>query len=229
MNPYDVLQIKPEASAEEIMTAYLRLAQQWHPDRFTGQEKLVAAMRYKELAEAFTKLKGIGGSKAAPQAPAPAMPPPVPPASAPRIELSPASDPALAVAAPALYESQKIRIQTEAEIADSAPRSEQTLYAKAKTAFEKGQSQTALDHITEAIRLDPEVYEQYALQVKILEGMEGEKRTLVAALEHCLRLNKKDADSAIHIAQIYHSLGMQTRATRHWEWAYNHSPNHPIY
>lgn len=223
MNPYEVLQIKPEATAEEIMAAYLRLAQHWHPDRFTGPEKLEAAIRYRELAEAFTKLKGVGRSQA--QAPAVATTPLKSPA--------PSTDPSPIVSstapAPTPFESQKIRIQTEAEIADSAPRSEQNLYARAKAAFEKGQHQIALENITEAIRLDPETYENYALQVKILDAMDGEKRTLVQALEHCLRLNKKDADSAIHIAQIYQSLGMQTRATRYWEWAYNLEPKHPFF
>lgn len=230
MNPYEVLQIKPEASAEEIMSAYLRLAQHWHPDRFTGPEKLEAAMHYRELAEAFTKLKGVGR----PQAQAPTKVPasvPITPISLQSLAPSSESNPVLASNAPAPtpIESQKIRIQTEAEIADSAPRSEQTLYARAKNAFERGQHQTALEDITEAIRLDPETYENYVLQVKILVDMDAEKRALVQALEHCLRLNKKDADSAIHIAQIYQSMGMQTRATRYWEWAYNLAPNHPYF
>jgi tetratricopeptide (TPR) repeat protein len=235
MNPYEVLQIKPEASAEEIMAAYLRLAQHWHPDRYTGAEKLEAAMRYRELAEAFTKLKGVGRPQGQPSQSQPAAPatPPSPFATqgfAPGIELSPSvASASSAPAPPAPFESQKIRVQTEAEIAESAPRSEQTLSTKAKSAFENGQHQSALDMITEAIRLDPETYENYVLQVKILDAMEGDKRALVQALEHCLRLNKKDADSAIHLAQIYQSMGMQTRATRYWEWAYNLEPKHPFF
>ncbi len=223
MNPYEALQISPDASAEEIMAAYLRLAQQWHPDRFTGAEKLEAAMRYRELAAAFTQLKGVGRPQAQPPATAPiALQSP-----APRIEPGPSVN--AGSPAPVVFESQKIRIQTEAEIADAAPRSEQPLFVKAKAALENGQHQNALENITEAIRLDPEKYENYALQVKILDAMAGDNRALVQALEHCLRLDKKDADSAIHIAQIYQSLGMQTRATRYWEWAYNLAPKHPFF
>lgn len=241
MNPYEVLQIKPEASAQEIMAAYLRLAQHWHPDRYTGSEKLDAAMHYRELAEAFTRLKGVGK----PQGPAPQAPTRVPSAlitpiantpptpqialqsPMPMIELSPLVPASATTAAP--FESQKIRIQTEAEIADAAPRSELSLFAKAKSAFENGQHQSALESITEVIRLDPDTYENYMLQVKILDAMEGEKRALVQALEHCLRLNKKDTDAAIHIAQIYQAMGMQTRATRYWEWAHNLDPKHPYF
>lgn len=241
MNPYEVLQIKPDASAEEIMAAYLHLAQHWHPDRYTGPEKLDAAMHYRELAEAFTRLKGVGRPQgqtpppptkipSAPTAPTDLRPPSSQIAlqsGMPKIELSPA--PEVHTAAPAPLESQKIRIQTEAEIADAAPRSEQSLFAKAKSAFDNGQHQSALDSITEVIRLDPDTYENYVLQVKILDAMEGDKRILVQALEHCLRLNKKDADAAIHIAQIYQGMGMQTRATRYWEWAYNLEPKHPFF
>lgn len=223
MNPYEVLQIRPEAPAEEIMAAYLRLAQQWHPDRFTGAEKLEAAIRYRELAEAFTRLKGAGRSQA--EAPTPA--PVAHQSPTPGIELS--QPVASGAPAQAPLESQKIRIQTEAEIADAAPRTERTLYVKAKADLENGQHQKALDSITEAIRQDPEMYENYALHVKILDAMEGDKRTIVQALEHCLRLDKKDADSAIHLAQIYQSMGMQTRATRYWEWAYNLAPKHPFF
>ncbi|MBL0209367.1 MAG: DnaJ domain-containing protein [Holophagaceae bacterium] len=217
MNPHEVLQIKPDASAEEIMAAYLRLAQQWHPDRYTGAEKLEAAMRYRELAEAFTRLKGLGR----PQAPIALQNP------APNVEPAPSA--ASAAPMPTPFESQKIRIQTEAEIADSAPRTERTLYVKAKTEFENGQFPSALENVAEAIKQDPEQYENYALQVKILDAMDGDKRSLVQALEHCLRLDKKDADSAIHIAQIYQSMGMQTRATRYWEWAFNLAPKHPFF
>ncbi len=224
MNPYEALQIKPDASAEEIMAAYLRLAQQWHPDRFTGAEKLEAAMRYRELAEAFTRLKGVGQSQSQSQS-QPLAPVMAVQSPAPDIEFNHSA----ASSAPAPFDPQKIRIQTEAEIADSAPRSEQPLFVKAKAAHENGQHQIALENIIEAVRLDPEKYENYALQVKILDAIGEDKRALVQALEHCLRLDKKDADSAIHIAQIYQSMGMQTRATRYWEWAYNLAPKHPFF
>lgn len=57
MNPFNVLEISPEASAEEIKAAYHRLAKRWHPDRFTGAEKVEAENHFRELAEAFSILK----------------------------------------------------------------------------------------------------------------------------------------------------------------------------
>jgi len=60
MNPFEVLEIHPDASAEDIKTAYHRLAKQWHPDRYSGKEKEVAEARFRELAEAFSILKDPG-------------------------------------------------------------------------------------------------------------------------------------------------------------------------
>ena len=57
MNPYDVLEVSPDASAEDIKAAYHRLAKLWHPDRFPGPEKAQAEERFRQLAEAFSQLK----------------------------------------------------------------------------------------------------------------------------------------------------------------------------
>ncbi|HXC16564.1 MAG TPA: DnaJ domain-containing protein [Holophagaceae bacterium] len=56
-NPYELLEVAPNATAEEIKAAYLRLAKQWHPDRFTGAEKAGAEKRFRELNEAYTAVK----------------------------------------------------------------------------------------------------------------------------------------------------------------------------
>ena len=57
MNPFNVLEISPDASPEDIKAAYHRLAKRWHPDRFMGAEKAEAEARFRELAEAFSALK----------------------------------------------------------------------------------------------------------------------------------------------------------------------------
>ena len=60
MNPFNVLEVPPDASPEDIKAAYHRLAKRWHPDRFTGDEKVDAEAKFRELAEAFSILKDPG-------------------------------------------------------------------------------------------------------------------------------------------------------------------------
>ena len=55
MNPFQVLEVSPGASAEDIKASYHRLAKQWHPDRYMGEEKAEAEERFRELAEATRK------------------------------------------------------------------------------------------------------------------------------------------------------------------------------
>jgi tetratricopeptide (TPR) repeat protein len=57
MNPFNVLEIPPDATSEDIKAAYHRLAKRWHPDRFAGSEKEEAESKFRELAEAFSMLK----------------------------------------------------------------------------------------------------------------------------------------------------------------------------
>ena len=57
MNPFNVLEVPPDATADDIKAAYHRLAKRWHPDRYTGVEKEEAELKFRELAEAFSMLK----------------------------------------------------------------------------------------------------------------------------------------------------------------------------
>ena len=49
-NPYDILGVKPDASAEQIRGAYRRLARKLHPDLNPGD--LTAEERFKRVSAA---------------------------------------------------------------------------------------------------------------------------------------------------------------------------------
>ncbi len=53
---YDILQIPPSASDEEVKRAYRRLAMQFHPDR-NPQNRRVAELRFRLVNEAYAALK----------------------------------------------------------------------------------------------------------------------------------------------------------------------------
>ena len=56
---YEVLGVDKKASADEIKSAYRKLALKWHPDRWVNgsdAEKKTAEENFKEAAEAYSVL-----------------------------------------------------------------------------------------------------------------------------------------------------------------------------
>ena len=102
-------------------------------------------------------------------------------------------------------------------------------FKDAKAAADAKAPERALGLIQYAIRLDGEKSEFHALHARLLDTLKGDKRALVKALETALRLNPKDVDSTILLAETFQSLGMHARASRLWNVVHNLAPNHPIF
>ena len=56
-NCYDILSLANDASWEEASARYRKLVQQWHPDRYEGQDSQKAELRFIEITKAFNKLR----------------------------------------------------------------------------------------------------------------------------------------------------------------------------
>jgi hypothetical protein len=199
MNPYEVLEIAAGASPDEIKAAYHGMAKKWHPDRYTGAAKAEAEQRFRMLAEAYNMLKDVP----APSQPTPQPPPPAPP--------------------------PQIQLDNAPEVRAGANKTAEEWFKDAKAAADAKAPERALGLIQYAIRLDGEHAEFHALHAKLLGATKGDKRTLVRALETALRLNPKDVDSTILLAETFQSLGMHARASRLWNVVHNLAPNHPIF
>jgi hypothetical protein len=204
MNPYEVLEIPPGSSPEEIKAAYHKMAKQWHPDRFTGDAKVEAEKRFRTLAEAFNMIRDAHRQEAAKAEAA---------QEAPKETASPA-----------------IQLDTSAgEPREVVPKTADEWFAEAKGAFEGKAAGRALALIQYAIRMDSERAEYHALHGKVLDVLRSDERTKVKALETAIRLNPRDVDSTILLAQTFQNLGMQARATRLWETVHNLAPDHAIF
>lgn len=60
LNPYQVLGVSPDASPDQIKKAYLRLANQYHPDKVAhlGKEfREMAEIKFKEIQQAYQEVK----------------------------------------------------------------------------------------------------------------------------------------------------------------------------
>jgi tetratricopeptide (TPR) repeat protein len=203
MNPYEILEIAPGSSAEDIKAAYHRLAKRWHPDRFTGAEKEEAERRFRQLAEAFNLLRDAGKRE----------------------------DPAKTAAATQSPTPVTIQLQQE-PLPQTVPLHERTAtdwYEEAKKAFDSKDYEKALGLIHYCIRMDAEKAEHHVLLAKVLDIGGGDKKTLVKALENAIRLNPKDVDSTIRLAEVFQTVGMYARATKLWETARYLAPNHKYF
>jgi tetratricopeptide (TPR) repeat protein len=200
MNPYEILEIAPGASAEDIKAGYHRLAKKWHPDRFTGPEKEEAEKRFRQLAEAFNMLKDAGK----------------------REDLN------KNFATTSVPANVTIQLQQE-PMPQTVPLHERTAtdwYEEAKNAFEAKDYEKALGLVQYCIRMDAEKADHHVLLAKVLDIGGGDKKALVKALESAIRLNPKDVDSTIRLAEVFQTVGMYARATKLWETARYLAPNH---
>lgn len=198
MNPHEVLEIPANASADEVKSAYHRLAKKWHPDRFSGAEKAQAEERFRLISEAFNALKDSGR---------------------PREPEAPASNAAVPIQ---LQEATAPRVAPQ-------ERTVEDWYNEAMGAFEAKDLNRALALIQYALRLEGNRAEFHVLYAKILDQTDGDKKALVKALEAAIRLNPKDSDSMIRLAELFQSLGMHARASALWQKAHDRDPNHPVF
>lgn len=60
-NPYEILGVSPDATDEEIKTAYRKLAKKYHPDANPGSE--YAAEKMREINAAYDRIQAIRSGK----------------------------------------------------------------------------------------------------------------------------------------------------------------------
>lgn len=198
MNPYEILEITPNASSEEIKEAYHRLAKKWHPDRFMGPEHAEAEQRFRLLAEAFGMLKNSGK--------------PITLATPAEAPATPASETPIAL-----------------HSVPPASRSSQDWYDEAKAAYDVKDWSRALSLIHYALKMDSEKVDFHLLLAKLLDRPGGDLRKLVQTLETILRLNPKEVESAIRLAEVYQTVGLSTKATRMWGTVRRIAPGHKVF
>ena len=89
-NLYNILEIKKDATQNDIRIAYKKLALQWHPDK--NEDKIFAENKFKKICEAYFVLSNpeqrrqydIAISPPPPQPPRQRRPPPPPPQDIPK-------------------------------------------------------------------------------------------------------------------------------------------------
>jgi hypothetical protein len=73
-DPYVVLGVRPDASDQEIRSAYRRLVQLHHPDHNHGSAE--SERRFEEVQDAYARIRQLRAGGAVPPPPPPPTPPP---------------------------------------------------------------------------------------------------------------------------------------------------------
>jgi len=210
---YDILGVETETSPEALKSAYYELARRYHPDRYRKMEPaLVARMEsaFARITQAYDTLRDDGlrasyNAKLQARKKAPQIVDSTP--VAPKVEPTPAAD-----TAPA---------DTQLSAAERAANDFKEGYA----ALEQGQRKVAAGLFASAARLMPNEARYRAYYGHLLAGHENTRRAAEAELQAAIKLDPKNAEYRVMLAQLFRDLGFIIRARGEAERAVDADPN----
>ncbi len=200
MNPYDILEIRVGSTADEIKASYHRLAKMWHPDRFSGLQKDEAEAKFRAISEAFNVLKDPERRSWAEEEFAKA----VPSQGAPAVSAAPSSP------------------------ANALERTPDDWFQDSMRAFKDLDTERAQGLVQFAIRQDPNKADYHLFLAKLLETKGGDRRIVIKCYETALKLQPKDVETMLRLAEHFQSIGMQARAMALIQKAREIAPNHKL-
>jgi curved DNA-binding protein CbpA len=212
---YDVLDVSRESTAEQMKLKYYELARRYHPDRFRRAEAtLVRRLEsaFARVTQAYDTLcddrlranydsKLLARRKAqqlAESAPKPTRPVPEKPA-------------------PTTQTTREAKVSI-------AERAEQQ-FKEGYAAFESGQKKIALGLFASAANAVPKEARYRAFYGRVLAEHEDTRRAAEAELQAAVKLDPKNGEYRVMLAELYRDLGFMLRARGEAERAIAADPN----
>lgn len=209
---YDILGVGTEASAETLKSAYYELARRYHPDRFRKMEPALVARvesAFARVTQAYDTLRDDGlratynaklqARKKAPQV----------------VDSTPAP--------------QAEPIPTATTVPADAPLSAAERAAndfnEGYAALEQGQIKVAAGLFASAARLMPKEARYRAYYGHMLATQENTRRTAEAEISAAIKLDPKNPEYRVMLAQLFRDLGFIVRARGEAERALGVDPN----
>ncbi len=211
---YEILEVVPTASPEEVKAAYFRLAKRLHPDHRAGI-KLDDAdgvlddlyLRVKDAYEALASeterrrydfgLSQKAERHAQAEAVAAANP-------APKGRSQPPS--------PATHPEVDLKTFTTAQTA-------RIHFGNGERYFGEGRYHEAIEELRAAVRLDPSRAQYHRALGRALSKNPKWRKQAEDAFSKALELNRFDAGSYVGLGELYHEGGLETRARKMFEEA----------
>lgn len=213
---YEVLNLKHEATTEEIKTSYYSLARRYHPDLFHMQKgtPLHASVEsaFAKIAQAYVTLtdakkrSGYNAKLAARE----------------KVKL-------------ASVEIPKASERLRAEAAKpQQPAAEENDLARAESSFhegflalQQGQTKAAIVSLAAAARLAPAEARFRAYYGRALATVEATRRLAEAEMQAALKLDPENFGYRLMLAELYFDLGFLRRAEGELKRALTAEPNNP--
>jgi curved DNA-binding protein CbpA len=199
---YDVLDVRTETSDRDIKQAYYNVARKYHPDRFRGRAEADVHARlesaFARITQAYETLmdpsrRRAHDSKLAAQEKARKFASAAPTA-APTATEKPSEKPAADTPAQSL----------EARAEDS--------FKQGFAALQQGQMNVALSMLAAAARAVPNESRYRAYYGQALARSEKTRRSAEAELQAAIRLDSRNANYHVMLAELYRDLGFAKRA-----------------
>ncbi len=216
---YDLLGVETIASPEQLKLAYYDIARRYHPDKFRKAEPALVARiesAFARITQAYDTLRDerlragyntkLQGRKKAQQlkdaAPKPTTPTPTTPTPTVPLTEAPAAESGLS----------------------TAQRAEND-FKEGFAALEQGQRSVAAGLFASAARLAPNEPRYRAYYGQMLAAQEHTRRAAETELQAAIKLDPKNAEYRIMLAQLFRDLGFIIRARGEAERAVAADPN----
>jgi len=212
---YEVLGVAREASASELKTVYYQIARSYHPDRFRKSDagllqRIEAA--FARITQAYDTLRddqlraSYDAKVAARRKAEQIVDAAAPKASAPAAEPEPVAEGA---AEPIVSVAERAASQ----------------FKEGFVALEQGQKKVALGLFASAARAVPNEPRYRAFYGQVLAGNESTRRAAAGELSAAIKLDPKNAEYRMMLAELYRDLGLKLRAKGEAERAVAADPN----
>jgi curved DNA-binding protein CbpA len=211
---YEVLGVGREISAPEVKTVYYQLARRYHPDRFRKSDHSLLTRiesSFARITQAYNtllddQLRASYDAKLEARKKVDQIVNAAPKASAPAPE-------------------PEAVVEGTAEPVVSAAERAATQFKEGLLALEQGQKRVALGLFASAVRAVPNEPRYRASYGQLLAGNEATRRAAEAELNAAIKLDPKNTEYRMMLAELYRDLGLKLRAKGEAERAVAADPN----
>jgi curved DNA-binding protein CbpA len=211
---YEVLGVAREASAPDLKTVYYQLARRYHPDRFRKSDAglvLRIEAAFARITQAYDTLYDDQRRKSYDTK------------LETRKKVDHLADLAPKASVPVAKPDAIVDGSAEPEVSVAERAAVQ--FKEGFAAFELGQKKAALGLLASAARAVPNEPRYRAYYGQVLAANEATRRAAEAELSAAIRLDPKNAEYRMMLAELYRDLGLKLRAKGEAERAVAADPN----